>query len=149
MSPPFPLQLVMKSNQDDALDGCLYSQGDCSSLLSYSSVTGEDISPTDGKKLSSQPGVVGGNCSVVCPLFYECVHRSLSNETMRGRESRAACLASPAGQICAARTRSTFERDRTKSYQVFVAGNAWIRSGNAGICFRYGCLHCAVMQFKR
>lgn len=142
----------MRNNAKDALTSCVYPSGDCSSMLRYASVSSQARSglrdgPTVdsmGKKLLDV-GMSGGNCSLVCPTFFECVHAALVNVSGRGRASRRACMQMPAGQICAARTRANFDR----FYIGFNQGYGWTRSGHEGICFAYECLHCVVTEFRR
>ena len=116
----------------------------------------------------------------MCPSFFECAHNALADVVNRSAETRHACIASVAGQTCAARTAARFET--AQAWLRFVVGNfagirtlvgrclcsptsvrvppatdfdfirrngGWTRTGHEGICFEYGCLHCAIGQFQR
>jgi len=76
--------------------------------------------------------ISGGNCTLQCPEFLECVEEALRNN--RTAEAGAVCRNSAAGRTCTARSPATFDDDG-------------IRSGNVGICLAYDCLYCAVERY--
>lgn len=111
---PFTIaELLMKSNAEQALNGCLQPSGACASLTRYASVFVEAISAVTLRPLAEQ-SLPGGNCSIICPSYYECVEAALNDANTshaRRREHKHACLHTPAGEQCTARTPDVFTED--------------------------------------
>ena len=151
---PFTIaELLMKLNAEAALGECLAPTGGCSTLVRYSSVATTAISPVTLTPISDS-NLDGGNCSLICPIFYECVNTALADSNTsaaRRREHKAACLATRSGQQCAARTPDVFNENRSAAaleIKFSTGVKQWIRSGRRGICNAYACLQCAVSQFR-
>ena len=145
---PFTIaELKMQKVVESELSGCLRppAGAPCTTLLRPRSVLPSAISPLGGS-LGSR-GLLGGNCSTVCPVFFDCVHRAL--QTNRTPYARARCLETPQGQMCAARTKAQFVEQGCASSRLKIGcaqgTGVYTRVGGfEGVCLAFDCLHCAV-----
>jgi len=141
---PFTIaELIMQQTVEEQLTQCITptEYEPCHSTLRFGFVTAEALAPIGGflgdYDDDNNRRIEGGNCTVVCPPFLECVHNALlSNRTSYEKQR---CLTTTNGLMCAARTIGVYYNDNYERIP---------RRGFYGICFDYGCLECVVRLFE-